>query len=55
MGSIHPVIDEGCADDRDAHHIGFLPSNLFLEIPPGIFVQGAIHIPDIELFPFQIG
>jgi hypothetical protein len=52
IGSIHPVIDEGCADDRDAYHIGFLSLNLLFEIPPGIFVKGAIHIFDIELFPF---
>jgi hypothetical protein len=54
-GRIHPVIDEGGANDRDAHDIGFLSSNLLLEIPPGIFVKGAIHIFDLKLLPFQIG
>jgi hypothetical protein len=54
-GCIHPIIDEGCADDRDAHNIGFLSSNLLLEIPPGIIVKGAIHIFDIQLLPFHIG
>jgi hypothetical protein len=52
MGSIHPIVDEGRADDGDAHDIGFLPSDLFFQIPPGIFVQGTIHVVDIELFPF---
>jgi hypothetical protein len=54
-GRIHPIIDEGCADDRDAHDIGFLSSNLLLEITPGIIVKGAIHIFDIQLLPFHIG
>jgi hypothetical protein len=53
-GRIHPVVDEGCADDRDAHDIGFLFPNLFFKIPPEIFVKGAIHILDVELLPFQI-
>jgi hypothetical protein len=54
-GRIHSIIDEGCADDRDAYDIGFLPSNLLLKIPPGIFVKGAIHIFDVQLLPLQIG
>jgi hypothetical protein len=54
-GRIHAVIDEGGADDGDAHDIGLFFSNFLLEVPPGAFVKGAIHIFDLKLLPFQIG
>jgi hypothetical protein len=50
MGGIHPIVDKGCTDDGDAHDIRFLFSNLLLQIPPRVFVKGAIHVFDIELF-----
>ena len=41
-------------ENGDAHDIGLLSPNLLFEVPPGILVQGAIHIIDVELLPFQV-
>ena len=49
------MFDECRAVDGDADHLRLFLPDFFLEIAPGVVIERAVHILDIESFSFYVG